>query len=584
MSRIKQKFHQLLENFWNSPIKTKILLVFIPISLLSILAICSATYKFSAKLLMQRILNEANLRSQLISQDIYQDTRDLIHNEFSIMTGSMSLAGSASLESREKLSTRTRELFSNYEDVSVSYFDVNGHCFLSYGNSHLSDFYTFENPDVQEFLNSSASKVFLDPLTINDKSYVSHIARFAPGSSPLNISYMVVHMDTSRYVPFLQTQADYFNSIVILCNKNNELVQAVNCDADYQILAEGLSNIKTNSYGNYVTIGENGYYLQETKDNNYKWKTLFLIPMKGVQEQLLPVINTTAIILIIFIILIITLFIALSRFLTRPLERITRDLSSDVGKPYQLTKFHAKYNDEIGTLVNAFEKKEHQIEQYIHDLTILEKKYRDAEALAFTSQMNPHLLYNTLSTIIWLIDDDQKNKAIDAIQALSTLIQNSLRQDRELITIQEEINSLKNYISIQQLRYYDRFQYILLIDDELLQYTIPNIVLQPLFENAIYHGIKHRSSMGLIRVIGSLDGDDICIRIEDNGPADKTEIENINLALKDPAAGNLRIGTKNVHLRLRYRYGAPYGLSYQKKGDFTVATIRIPAERDNNDV
>lgn len=564
--------------------KTKILLICIPIALLCVIMICSATYTFSSKLLVERILNEANLRSQLISQDVYQDTRDLIHNEFSIMTSSSSLAVSGPLENRAELSTRTRELFSNYEGVSVSYFDSNDRCFLSFRNAQLSGFYSSANSEIQEFLHSSSSKAFLGPLTVGGQTYISHIARFVSSTNTLDIAYMVVHMDTSRYTSFLEAQADYFNSIVVLCNNNNEIIEVVNTDQEHQVIADGLSHIRQNSYGSYVTIDKTDYYLQETEDENYHWKTVFLIPVTDVQEQLYPVIRNTAAILVIFVLLMFFLFLTLSRILTRPLERITKDLSRENGKPYQLTQFHAKYNDEIGTLVKAFEKKEHQIEHYIQELTTLEKKYQDAEALAFTSQMNPHLLYNTLSTIIWLIEDGQKSKAIDATQALATLLQNSLRRDRELVSLRAELDSLKSYIAIQQLRYYDRFRYILFMDDELLQYTIPSIVLQPLFENAIYHGIKLRSSMGLIKVTGAREGSDICIRIEDNGPADAQSIEKINIGLADPAAGDLRIGTKNVHLRLRYRYGVPYGLSYKKEGDFTVATIRIPAEREENDV
>ena len=583
MQVFKQKYQRLMEGFWSSRMKTKVLLICIPLALVCVTLICTATYTFSSKLLVARILNEANLRSQLIARDVYQDTRDLIHNEFSIMSAT-STPGGNSLGNREELSNRTRELFSNYEGVSVSYFDSNDHCFLSFRNAQLSGYYHLASPEVQHFLQSSSSKAFLGPLTAGGQTYISHSARFVSSTNTLDISYMVVHMDTSRYTPFLEAQADYFNSIVVLRGNDNEIIEVVNTDQEHQTIAEGLSHIRQNSYGSYVTIDKTNYYLQETEDENYHWKTVFLIPMTDVQQQLYPVIRNTAAILVIFVLLMFFLFLALSRILTRPLERITRDLSSESGKPYQLTQFHAKYNDEIGTLVKAFEKKEHQIEHYIQELTTLEKKFQDAEALAFTSQMNPHLLYNTLSTIIWLIEDGQKAKAIDATQALATLLQNSLRRDRELIPLRTELESLKSYIAIQQLRYYDRFRYILFMDDELLQYTIPSIVLQPLFENAIYHGIKLRSSMGLIKVIGSREGNDICIRIEDNGPADAQSIEKINLGLADPAAGDLRIGTKNVHLRLRYRYGAPYGLSYKKEGDFTVATIRIPAEREENDV
>ena len=90
--------------------------------------------------------------------------------------------------------------------------------------------------------------------------------------------------------------------------------------------------------------------------------------------------------------------------------------------------------------------------------------------------------------------------------------------------------------------------------------------------------------MGVIKVTGRREGNDICISIADNGPADEQAIRRINHGLADPAAGDLRIGTKNVHLRLRYRYGEPYGLSYKKEGEFTVATIRIPAGKENGNV
>ena len=186
-------------------------------------------------------------------------------------------------------------------------------------------------------------------------------------------------------------------------------------------------------------------------------------------------------------------------------------------------------------------------------------------------------MHNTFSTIIWLIEEDRKDNAISAIQKLSILLRESMDKGKRLVTIRNEAAIVQNYLEIQKLRYRDKFEYILYIDEDIMQCWIIPIVLQPLVENAIYHGIKNINSGGLIKIIGYKENDNVIIKVFDNGPADVNDINKINnLISKSSFSEELGIGITNVHLRIRHHFKKNYGLNYEKEGKFTVAVVTIP--------
>ena len=172
------------------------------------------------------------------------------------------------------------------------------------------------------------------------------------------------------------------------------------------------------------------------------------------------------------------------------------------------------------------------------------------------AQISPHFLYNTLSSVIWLVHKDKKTEAIEMMESLARLYQISLSRGREIISLRQEFDHAESYSKIQEERYRGNFDYELMLEEELADLPVVKVVLQPLIENAIYHGVRKMTKGGRIVVRGSRYGDDkVLLQVMDNGNMLGEEgCKKMNLALEQNTEGVLGIGVSNVMARLRLYY------------------------------
>ena len=197
-------------------------------------------------------------------------------------------------------------------------------------------------------------------------------------------------------------------------------------------------------------------------------------------------------------------------------------------------------------------------------------------------QINPHFLYNTLDAIIWMTEAGENQKAIQIIQELSSFFRISLSKGQSEITIQNEREHVKNYLEIQRYRYQDILDFEIDFEESILEYHIQKLTLQPIVENALYHGIKNKRGGGSIKVTGNEDGDDIVFTVQDTGKGmSEEELER----LRSLIAGNIVVeeqngfGMANVEKRLQMQYGAAYGIKVDSTLDEgTTVTVRIPKQ------
>ena len=211
------------------------------------------------------------------------------------------------------------------------------------------------------------------------------------------------------------------------------------------------------------------------------------------------------------------------------------------------------------------------------ELEMLAKQNAELQALYF--QINPHFLYNTLDCIGQLCDLNQSQKAGQMVSQLATFYRIGVSKGKNEITLQDEITHVKMYLKILQTRF-DDFQYAIQIPDELLGCPIIKLVLQPLVENAVYHGLRPYRTDGTVTISAGPDGDDLLISVSDNGGGiDANILTDIKNILQQPAnqtSANI-YGIKNVHDRLRLTYGKKYGLTIDSElEEGTTVTIRIP--------
>ncbi len=244
----------------------------------------------------------------------------------------------------------------------------------------------------------------------------------------------------------------------------------------------------------------------------------------------------------------------------------------------------AKVNthDEIAVLAQGFNNMADNIQTLIDKVKEDERKLRQVDLRLLQEQINPHFLYNTLDTIIWLIEGKESDQAVKMVVTLSDFFRLVLSKGKEFISIKEEEQHISSYLEIQKMRYDDIMEYDIQIDKVLYDYQILKLTLQPLVENALYHGIKYKRAKGYIHVHGEKDGNVIRLSVRDNGIGmDDEELEQLQNEIKHSCKETEKgFGLANVNERIRMYSGAEYGMTIQsKKGKGTLVEITIPAIR-----
>ena len=204
---------------------------------------------------------------------------------------------------------------------------------------------------------------------------------------------------------------------------------------------------------------------------------------------------------------------------------------------------------------------------------------RQAQYQALQNQINPHFLYNTLDSIAWMCEQGRNAEAVEMVNALARLFRISISRGHELIPIRSELQHAESYLQIQSHRYKNQFSYSFDVQEECLDYLCNKITLQPIIENAIYHGINGLVDEGEIRISCRADGDDILFTVEDNGTG--MEPEQVQAILRKERSDHTGIGIKNVNDRLKIYFGPAYGITIDSVPDEgTRVYIRMPKVRE----
>ncbi len=283
---------------------------------------------------------------------------------------------------------------------------------------------------------------------------------------------------------------------------------------------------------------------------------------------------------VLFTVIATALSIFFSLKLTRPLQRLEKNMKKvregnfDIHLPIEST-------DETGRLSETFNSMVDKIKQLMQDSIDDQKQKRRLELKALQSQINPHFLYNTLDSIIWMAEDGQVDDVVEMTSALSKLFRTSISKGDEIISFREELENISSYLTIQQIRYKDKLNYSIEVSDDLMQYKVLKLILQPLVENAIYHGIKQAQEPGKITVKAFEAGGNLIVEITDNGAGMEPQVLERILTDNPIKAENSRkssgIGTSNVNQRIKLAFGEQYGLLYESTlGQGTTVVVTLP--------
>ncbi len=333
---------------------------------------------------------------------------------------------------------------------------------------------------------------------------------------------------------------------------------------------DGIYEMKTDGQKENIVVGSVAYT---------GWKLIGVVP-ESVQETS---INKFRYYIITTILILVMMLLQVNRFISRKISRPIRELDESV-KAYEAGAMPDIYiggSAEIRHLGYSVQKSYEQIETLMKEIIQQQTERRKSELDALQSQINPHFLYNTLESITWMIEAQRNNEAVVMISELAKLLRVSLSRGKTIISIEDELQHGRSYMNIQRVRYKERFKVEFLIDEEIKDYCIVKLVIQPLLENAIYYGVGNmdEDDDGQILVRGEKKGEDIYISIEDNGMGMPEDIRDNILTdnSKVPKHGS-GVGVINVHSRIRLMFGPEYGLEvYSELDEGTKVVIHIPA-------
>lgn len=276
---------------------------------------------------------------------------------------------------------------------------------------------------------------------------------------------------------------------------------------------------------------------------------------------------------------------AILNSITKPIQELCR-ITSQIAEGNFSDRAKMQTEDELEVLSDSVNDMSENLEVMVHQIKEDERKMRHAELRLLQEQINPHFLYNTLDTIVWLIEGDDPDKAVDVVVALSEFFRLVLSKGKEYISIREEEQHIRGYLEIQQVRYRDILDYEIAIDPELYQYKILKLTLQPLVENSLYHGIKYKRAKGKIWITGEMERsedpeeDRILLCVRDNGVGmDEAELRRLQTEIGRPCKETEKgFGLANVNERIRMNFGMEYGMAIEsEKGKGTKVCIVIPA-------
>jgi len=329
-----------------------------------------------------------------------------------------------------------------------------------------------------------------------------------------------------------------------------------------------------------VSLKGEQYLLTSTYSEVTGWYIISMASADEVEAELNYITNLTIYMTIIVLILIILLTLYLSSSLSKPIQKL-QELTHRASENDLSVKIEISGDDEIAELGQSFNKMIRRINKLMEQNVREQKLLRQLEMESLDNQIKPHFIYNTLDLIIGLLENKDFDRATHMVEALGKFFRLSLSHGKEMVLIRNEIKHVKNYLFIQQFRHGEEYEYIIDIEDpEIMDKHIPKLILQPIVENSIYHGLLPADKKGLIIIKGLRKNKNIYFKIVDNGVGIAPEkVEEINKILK----GELKIddqqkyfGLRNVNQRLKLMYGGNSGLKVESvENEKTMVTIRI---------
>ncbi|OPJ59859.1 sensor histidine kinase [Clostridium oryzae] len=409
------------------------------------------------------------------------------------------------------------------------------------------------------------------------KNTISLIRVVNSTTSERKIGVIMVNISEEAFENCYKEITNRYKTSIAILNENNELVSSNN-----QFNKEEMKQILniSKAKGNSLALNQSGqsYIYSSMKLKRYGWKIVIGIPMSELKKEfsIYGLISLITIILNSILLLIGTIFI--SKLISNPIHRLLQAMKNIENGKFTIMAMKTG-NDEIGQLKNGYNIMIKEIQNLIEKTVWEQKTIRKAELNVLQAQIKPHFLYNTLNAMEYLALAGKNKELYDALEAMGSYYKKSLSKGKEIISLEEEVEIVKDYVFLQQLRYGNILTVHYDLNPETLKYNILKLILQPLVENSIYHGIMPKGEHGDIYISSKLRDNKILIMVEDNGIG-MTE-EELNLMKSQKINDNLdSFGFRGTVERLKIYYDCSDVYTIESsKGTGTKITLIIPKKR-----
>lgn len=250
-------------------------------------------------------------------------------------------------------------------------------------------------------------------------------------------------------------------------------------------------------------------------------------------------------------------------------------------KEVEKGNFHEKVetsgSDEIANLGKSYNIMIQTVDELMEARVKDQEQKRKSELRALQAQINPHFLYNTLDSIVWMAEEGKNQEVVTMTASLAKLFRQSISNEAEEFTLRQEVDYVRNYLVIQKMRYKEQLNYDIQVPESILNYYVIKLILQPLVENALYHGVKYKDGVGTIFVDGYETESTVVLQVIDDGIGmDEEELSHLFEKRKSTHKTS-RVAIRNIHNRIQLHYGKEFGLSFEsKKGYGTKVMITLP--------
>lgn len=568
-------------------IKLKLILSYSLIIMILIVTLQKVSVYYASSIITSQSLQYSQLLAEKMSSEIDKTVDELDrHTQTAIsdemLIKSLNEKGISSKEDNSEyiyIKTFMDRILNFRRDIDRIFIQNNhGEIFVSGVDSYIPYGYDMQKEEwYREFDNSQQLFAVLPPHLneVNRVYEVFSVVRKIRTFSDSNIQGIIKIDRRTNILDEICKKGELEDNRVIILDKNGAPVYNTGTD----LSMDEYSSISSELTGKKGTIkinkDEDIKVISYVKSEYTGLTTAFIVPEKILLKDLHAIDTTTIFIAIFSGIMALAFSIVISYAVTSSVGKLLKGMKK-VEEGNLDTKVFLKSRDEVAILSKGFNSMIENIKVLMKSNAEMEVKKKEAEMMVLQGQIDPHFLYNTLDGIRMKAVINKDAEAAEMIEELSKLLRTCANVGKKFVTLQEELDYVKRYVSLQNIRYKQKFQMEIKIDDILLKMVVPMFILQPIIENAIYHGLEPKKNDRKILITGFVEGEKAIIKVFDNGTGmrnDELEALRASLGLEGEDL-QAKIGLRNINRRLKLHYGEKSGIEIDSSyGEGTTVSL-----------